>query len=153
MKTRMKKISLLLYHAEKDDMLSRLQDLGILHLEVDEKVVDDKTEELLNKKEKITKAIAELKEIPIPEAKSEVGDLNAMSVAAEVLQLKSKKDELKQVAENLTKEKNQLLPWGQFDWEKIARLNEVGIHLRFYFANKKLFEKAEMGGSGICCNF
>jgi len=142
MKTRMKKISLLLYHVEKDDLLAKLQELGLLHLEVDEQTIDEKTEELLNQKEKISKALEEIGKFSTAGPQVSEGR-EALTIAEDILALKSKKDELKQSSENLFKERNQLLPWGQFDWAKVQQLEDSGILIGFFTANKKEFEKID----------
>jgi len=142
MKTRMKKISLLLYHVEKDDLLAKLQELGLLHLEVDEQTIDEKTEELLNQKEKISKALEEIGKFSTAGPQVSEGR-EALTIAEDILALKSKKDELKQSSENLFKERNQLLPWGQFDWAKVQQLKDSGILIGFFTANKKEFEKID----------
>jgi V/A-type H+-transporting ATPase subunit I len=145
MKARMKKISLLLYHAEKDDFLANLQDLGLLHLEVDERVLDEKMDALLGKKEKLAKALEVLNESVKTSEKTTDPVTEIESLAEEILDHQAKKDELKLTAENLQKEKTQLIPWGQFDWSKIERIADAGIHVRFYYTNKKQFEKTDLG--------
>ena len=58
---KMKKVSLLLFYKEKDNILTRLQDLGILHLETDKTRYNEKIENLMEENAKYQKALKILK--------------------------------------------------------------------------------------------
>lgn len=49
---------------------------------------------------------------------------------------------LKHKLDNVEKQIEQLLPWGEFDWSAIHRLEEVGYQVNFYSCSSKLFKQS-----------
>ena len=148
MKASMRKISLLVFYREKQQILDRLQDLGVLHLETQD-VVNPKIEELTEGKNKYLKAINIIKnklgdeECQKERISDDTGD--TLDKRDQVLDLQDKIDTAHSHIEHYKKEKIQLLPWGDFDWEDIHRLRKHGLNIKFYSAPKKEYYKFDFG--------
>ncbi len=149
MKAKMKKLSLILFHNEKKDFLDKLQDFGMLHLEVDNKKISEDCEALIEERETLQKVAAILKnnqpEVPVDRQKG----ISTEEITEKVLSVNNKTDKNNQETETLRKEFAQLLPWGQFDWANIRKLEDSGITIRFFTASKKAFDKADFAASSV----
>lgn len=145
MKATFKKISLLTYHRDREKITSVLQELGVLHLEVDPNFSNETIEELTLRKSKLEKALDIIREatdtkdetpiIPIPE--KEATD----QVVDRILALKHQKDALVQEREVLLKNKQKLEPWGNFQPEKLTQLTRAGVDVTFCVADHDTFNE------------
>jgi V/A-type H+/Na+-transporting ATPase subunit I len=140
----MKKYVFLVYHAEYLKFLNELQELGVVH--VNEKERDENDAEGYGLREKQT-MLQKLKNVHsilhdrvsgAPGKKE--GDLE--TIVQHVEENVQKLDNLNQQISVLTKQKGMLEPWGQFEWEKIQKLQEQDIHLSFFVTSQKLFQES-----------
>ncbi len=140
MKAKMKKISLLVFYKEREEITEKLQELGVIHLET-EKEEDEHLTYLLKEKEKYHEALEILKEAAEDKDEEVPQDQQLLSDDADrrrdhVLKLKKEIDQLNQLEDELQKEHKVLQPWGEFDWGPIARLKEKGLEFHFFVAPK-----------------
>lgn len=139
---KMKKITLLIYHSSKDKFLSELQSLGMMHLETNNSV---QSEELSNTREKIIRLSKAKK---VLESYKEDGVITAKEINGDVSDLlcdfENKKNELDSLVaerENLKKEKNSVIPFGNFDKKILKELEENRVNIKVYSTSKKNFAK------------
>ena len=139
---KMKKITLLIYHSSKDKFLSELQSLGMMHLETNNSV---QSEELSNTREKIIRLSKAKK---VLESYKEDGVITAKEINGDVFDLlcdfENKKNELDSLVaerENLKKEKNSVIPFGNFDKKILKELEENRVNIKVYSTSKKNFAK------------
>jgi V/A-type H+/Na+-transporting ATPase subunit I len=148
MKEKMKKISLLVYYKERQQILDTLQDLGVLHLETTD-VINEKVDNLNDEKNKYPKAIEILKNVSGDDMYKvkPVSDIN-INIAGkrdEILNLQENVDKAISKIEGYKKDKAHLLPWGNFNWDNIKILQEKGLNIRFFAAPKKEYQNFDFG--------
>lgn len=145
MKERMKKLTLLLFHQEKDQVLTKLQDLGVVHLEAEIPEGHQGIDTLLEKQGDMQKALAVLKAATVESSAVEKKEKDAEALLKQVLELNEQTEQLEHRLEVLRKEEEALAVWGDFSWEKIQRLEKIGIQTSFYTAGKREFENFDFG--------
>ncbi|MBD3392284.1 MAG: hypothetical protein GF418_09470 [Chitinivibrionales bacterium] len=138
----MKKLTVLLYHRQKEELLQALGDAGVVH--VVEKVAEPAGElaELAEKSRRIERVAGALKR------RMQAGKLSPEQQQADAIdalldafeKLESRRDALEQDIAALRKDAAVLSPWGDFDPQSFARLAEAGIRIRFFEAARKAFD-------------
>lgn len=142
MKARMKKIQLMLHHGEKAIFLQKLQELGLVHLEMDEQNISPANEALITKRENLQKTMELLaKQHENEDAPSTDLLSDADEVVAKANELISALEKTDSELETLKKELAIVTPWGNFDTELITKLKQKNILTRFYIAAKKGYDK------------
>ena len=135
---KMKKLSLLIYHASKDRFLYELQQLGVVHLEANKSIQNDEIISLNHDITKIKKAEILLRNLTkknkhkIKQVKYK-GDINYL-----LNEIEDENDILNVLQSELDivkKEIAQLTPWGSFDPENFKKLSDAGINFKFYSIN------------------
>ncbi len=139
----MEKTTILIFHKIKDDFLTALQALGLLHISQEKKDADQQLKIIrseIMRCEGFLKAAKKSKEILDP---------------ADVVEgFKGKKDfefvelfetinqDITGLNDNLAKidkEIRNLAPWGEFDYKVIEKLNQSGVKVRFFISPIKKF--------------
>jgi len=145
MKAKFKKLSLLVYHRDKENTTNMLHELGVVHLELDTSFRNDSMEEIELRKNRLSKALDIIREYVDYESVEPASllepDLAADVIADQILTLKYKKEANAQERELLRKNKLRLLPWGDFHQDKVVRLAQSGIEVAFYVADHKAFKQ------------
>ena len=152
MKAPMKKITLLVYHQDKNRITNQLQDFGLVHVETEESITTKETEDLRTKISQFEKAIEIIKKYghqnrPLSEDSNT--SENPYQLAKNIL---DKQELIKQKELDLNalkKEKSILKPWGNFDCHKIEQLQKHGVYFHFYRSAKKQFYQYDWGST--CC--
>jgi V/A-type H+-transporting ATPase subunit I len=146
MKASFKKLTLLVYHRQKQQITEMLQKIGVLHIEFNKDFQSDDIEALEQQKNKL------LKTIEIIEAHESKKPLKIRKVTEqancavnEVLNLKHRMEANIVQRESLLKEKLQRIPWDDFDLSKIERLRANGIKVKLCIASKKEYESYDFG--------
>lgn len=148
---KMNKLTLLLYHEAKEEILRKLQDFGIVHLEFNSTSQD---EEILTLKNEINelKRIERLlkyslpKDKDIPEAETYDGTIE--NLIEEIENHKDKSEHLLAHIEHIEKEIQMIEPWGNFNPELIDKLKEnSNLKATFYTIAKKNFSEIELDDS------
>jgi V/A-type H+-transporting ATPase subunit I len=141
----MKKISLLVFYREKNVVVDSLQDLGVFHL-VTTGLPTEKAEVLSKEKASFERVLHLIKagekdEVAGSKQASDVNELREI-----VLGHQANIEKAEGENEVLKKERAQLQPWGDFNWQTIANLQEEGIHFKFYHAPLKDYRKFDFTG-------
>ena len=142
MKAQFKKLNLLVFHREREEITDMLQEIGVLDVEVDTEFRSEDVQELERQKNNFTKAIEVVEEQSGKKYQSiEKTEVSIEEVAKKVMELKYRNEENVQKRESLRKEKLQRLPWGDLNLEKLYRLQEHGLEAQFCMATLKEFKK------------
>lgn len=165
----MSKIFILLHNNEKKKSISKLQNLGLLHLELKENIVADKYriltkkkalyESILQKIIKLHRSISKsswfqdknyLQSIGYYLLDKELSKENSIFFPEEIktfhqkmLHIEEKFIKLEkkyQAYDDLKKSLEILKPWGSIDWDKIISLENYNIKLEFYVSSPKTFQ-------------
>lgn len=152
---RMKKITILLHNRDKKRTLAKLQNLGLVHLDTKESIIGDKLRKLQKKKQiyesiltKISK-LAEKYSHELPHSPLNPGvltDEKSIEFPGEIktfhqrmLYLEDKFSKLEEeymARDELRANYEVLKPWGEFDWEKMERLEDNGIRYGFFLTTE-----------------
>ncbi|MDL2319622.1 V-type ATP synthase subunit I [Alistipes sp. OttesenSCG-928-B03] len=135
------KYDLVVYHAEREAFLDRLQELGLVDITTTGWEPDDRERELMLSVEKHKAAVARLGEIAMqdgfvagePYATGEEAWQRYCEAAAAV-------DLLTARAGQALKEADELRVWGVFDPRSLQELERSGVVLRYFSAFTKEFE-------------
>ncbi len=149
MKERMKKLTLLTFHSDKNRVTDKLHELGVLHIDsFREEVKFPEQEELRNEISAYKKAINILKKYdPASEKPSSEKYGNEAEIKNTVLSLDQKLSGFSNQIEELEKQKKALEPWGKIDWEKIKALEEHQVFFSFYKVSEKDIKKFDADDS------
>lgn len=135
---RMRALSAVLYHRDRDAFLSTLQAAGVVH--VAEKADRDTTEffrrmETLKDQERVLKELA-----AVPGwAAVQKDDKSPSEVIAAYRAILKAQEALHQSGQRLEKDEARLLPWGDFNPAILRTLREKGLFIRFFKAPVKRF--------------
>ncbi len=136
------KYSFLVHHLDYNSFLDDLKKLGVVH--IIEKKEEPSIEILdayrhVNEVEKTLKTLSTFKdentydEVQIPQSGNDIMEAVA-SVQTNI-------EHYSQQISILNKELNQLMPWGNFSWDKIEQLeNEAGVQMYFFYVSSKKFQ-------------
>ena len=143
MKATMRKISLLVFHKERETITEKLQELGVIHLET-EKVDSQELENLRQEQNKYQRATNLIEKFATETDQPKDKNASGEEARNQILGLKEKLDKIDAEIELLQKQRQLLEPWGDFSWQYIERLEEKGVKFRFYQTNKKTYQSADL---------
>ena len=138
----MYKYAFLVHHSAYKDFLKEIRKIGVVHISIKNEEPTPEMQELFRHLNEVDKAAKKL-DMLVPEKTDVKPDFKT---GEEVFnRLKNMEKEMEhnhhQVLQ-LEKEKKQLLPWGDFDWEKVRKLEEKGVHIRFMSCPVRKYEPA-----------
>lgn len=135
----MTKYSLLIYHREYEEFLDKLRELGVVHILEKEAEITDEIREQYQYIDSVDKTVRFLKKhVTEPSATKEKYD--GKDVYEEVVELNQQIDHNKNKLNSLTKEINELQPWGDFSVENIKKLEEQGIFIKFFISAVRKYD-------------
>jgi len=136
----MTKYSLLVYHREYEDFLEKLRELGVVHILEKETGITDEIRDQYQYIDRVDKAVRFLKK---REAEPEVSEdkHNGSEVFEEITSLQHQVDQNHNQMNSLRKEIKELQPWGNFSIERIKKLREHGIAIRFFATQTRKFDQ------------
>ncbi len=141
----MKKFSFLIYHNDYDVFLQDLRELGLIH--VAHQAKDDEYNEELemylsqlkkleDTKKTLQKSISDEKEeMPKNAADVEVG----YATPQKVEDVQESITTIEQQLQVATRELDLLRPWGDFDTDKIKKLEQAGYYINFFSVQKSAY--------------
>jgi V/A-type H+/Na+-transporting ATPase subunit I len=134
----MKKYSILIHHKDYQRFLSELQELGVV--DVTDKGVEPDAETTADilKVQQIEKVIKFLKLKETPETPVDT-DMQADDILETIVDLQTEYESIKQKINVLEKAYRGLKPWGEYSVEMLKRLENAGIHVRFFVISDKKF--------------
>ncbi|MBN2544519.1 MAG: hypothetical protein JXB50_01900, partial [Spirochaetes bacterium] len=143
---KMKKLSLIIYHNSREKFLKDLQNLGLVHLESDRSIHNDEILKLkeeiirLRKNEMLLKTM--MKNVKKIEQKEY--SMNIDSLIEILEQINNKIENAQAEIDNISKEISLLEPWGSFDPELIANLENIGVTFQYYACTRSKFKKLDL---------
>lgn len=147
--TKMKKLSFLIHSKEYEQFLEHLRSLGIVHVIQKQQgtVQNQELQEDLNLLARYKNAIRELessaKNEPMRSGPNGTTKGFAFDTPAKVLErfdiLEADKVVQEQTLQALSRDRAQLLPWGDFEPSKVERLTAAGYNIRFYTCPLRAF--------------
>lgn len=140
---KMKKVTIFVLESHKQETLTQLRELGVVHINP----LDVESEELagfLEKKAYFEKA---LKLIPRESTKEEAYSLqnDAAEVARMIFSLHERLSGIKESLDRCKQDCEDLSPWGDFQPELVRELREKGVDLHFCLIQQKDMERFPEG--------
>lgn len=136
----MYKYSFLVYHAGYPGFLKDLKKLGVVH--IDKKVTEPTPEmqDLIRHIADVEQAVKKLDWFPVPAESQPSEFTDGEAVFRRVKEIEKEQEYVQHHQARLEKEESQLEPWGNFDWDNMARLEPAGLEFRFYTCPAKKFQ-------------
>ncbi len=148
MKAHFKKIELLIHYRDREQTTQALQDLGVIHIELDTNFRNEDIEELELRKTRFNRAIefvnASNEEAIFAESEFPDSGPTADQVIEEILAIRHQQETDQQEADLLQKNRQKLQPWGEFDVDKLRLLTEAGLQVHFCIAEKKEYDPDQL---------
>ena len=133
----MTKYSFVLLNGEQNDLLERLQEIGLVDITRSTKPIDEVSQKLAGEVELLDGLIKGLNNAVIPEGITPEyieGDIVRLA-GGQIMRYSEDSVEIKA----LEKEVKHLKSWGNFDRKMLAELQEAGVPLHFHVISKKNF--------------
>ncbi|HKK60648.1 MAG TPA: V-type ATPase 116kDa subunit family protein [Salinivirga sp.] len=136
--------SFLVFHADYEDFVKNLKEIGVAHM-VEHK--EDPTPEIEEQYRLITDLSQKIKQL---ERKASEVDITSDDYKEEdgkalyrlISTIEQKKDQLNQDKTALEKEYTQVEPWGYFKLDDIRKLEKAGLHVRFLVCPVKKYKQS-----------
>ncbi len=145
MKEFFKKIEILVHHRDKSMIVNGLQDLGVVHLELNDDYRNEPIDALEAKKSLLIKAseiIGKHKGVKNkPEDIKSANKLAIDEIASQILAINEQSEQDKQQLESLKKTKWKYELLGEFDEDKLYKIKQSGVHLAIYTSDRKQYSQ------------
>lgn len=148
---KMKKLSLFVFHEDKEKTLNDLASLGLIHIEIANGVSSENIENIVSKKNDavraksiINAALSEAKKLKkdISNFKSEDTSKKASEIVDNILSISQTVDKLKSERDILKKELSIISPFGNFSFDKVKELQEkTDYNILFYSSTIREFNE------------
>ena len=129
------KYSFLVYHADYEQFLDHLKEIGVAHIVEHQDEPTTEMQDLYRKISDLSKTIKTLerrrKQIPDPAVVENITEKSGEKLNQRIAEIESSLEQIQQQLSALQKEEKNIEPWGQFSLEAIKRLSEANINLRF----------------------
>lgn len=148
---KMKKLSLFVFHEDKEKTLNDLASLGLVHIEIAKGVSSENIENIASKKNDavraksiINSALSEAKKLKkdISNFKSEDTSKKTNEVIDDILSVSQAVDKLKAERDVLKKELSIISPFGNFSFDKVRELQDkTDYNILFYSSTIREFNE------------
>ncbi|MCK4677087.1 MAG: ATPase [Bacteroidales bacterium] len=138
----MVKYSFLIYHQEYDEFLSDLQNLGVVDIIERDVELDDETQDKIYLIKEYTNRVNYLKKRMIEPQEPSGTEWNGSDLLHEIDELDQEKEQILLQQNTLRKEFINAKPWGDYSFESIENLKEVGLTVHFFTCSEKRFNPA-----------
>ncbi|MBR0247275.1 MAG: ATPase V [Bacteroidales bacterium] len=141
--TPMTKYSFILLNGEQENLLEKLQEVGLVDITRSAKPMDTKSYEFAGELELIDGLLIAINKIELPEGTKEIpyegeGTEDPIRTAGGILMHYSEKtNQIK----SLEKEVKDLAIWGEFDNAQLSKLEEAGVPIHFHVLSLKKFNE------------
>ena len=140
--TKMKKLTLLVYHKEYAAFLEKLREVGVVHIQERESgaVESPEMEQKLSAAARYTRIVKRL-EACATETHEPAGEVSsAAAIMDKVETLVADIEQHKALQQVLDKDIATLEPWGNFDYSNVEKLQEAGYELKFFVTSAKSYQ-------------
>ena len=142
--TRMKKLTLLIYHKEYEAFLTQMQQLGVLHVQAAQD--GSPSSPGLEEKLALTKHVHELavraENLSATSGKMPGQLPDAEETVARLDHADEKRHALEQELQRMRKDEAALRPWGDFDPARVKGLQDIGYAMNFFACPVRLYDTA-----------
>jgi V/A-type H+-transporting ATPase subunit I len=135
----MKKYSMLVHHADFEQFLVNLQNLGVVDVTDRGVEPDAATREKIEQLQQYDRIIKFLS-AKIQKESDNTTRLSAEEIVDKVSRMQAELDDIRQKSTSLDKQFRTLRPWGDFDREMLDKLEANGYKLRFFMAGQRKFK-------------
>ena len=141
--TPMTKYSFILLNGEQENLLEKLQELGVVDITRSVKPVDTKSHEYAGELDLIDGLLKAINKIELPEGTKEIpyegeGTEDPIRTAGGILMSYS---ETTNNIKGLEKEVKDLAIWGEYDKTQLSQLEEAGVPIHFHVLSLKKFQE------------
>ena len=136
----MYKYAFLVYHSAYKDFLKDIRKIGLVHISEKNHEPTPEMLELFRHFTEVDKAIKKLETLEPESGKNEPEYVKGEEVFERLKQMEKEVEQIHHQILQFEKEKKQLLPWGDFEWEKLFKLEESGIRIRFMYCPIRKFQ-------------
>jgi len=136
----MHKYSFLLYHAGYSDFLRDIKKMGVVHIETKIKEPTEEMQDLYRQIKEVEQSVKKLDWYTPDTSPEGVRFPNGEAVFHRLKEIEKEQDFLQHHRARLEKEESQLMPWGDFNWQSIKRLETKGLKFRFFTCSAKKFQ-------------
>ncbi len=143
---KMYKTTLLCLAADKEKALEKLQEMGVMHVEIAQKVESSdrpSTEALATEIGKVQNMLA-----VVPKGSGSTVDLSGKEIVEKALQQMEIMAEAGKRLDQLRRDREKLLPWGNFNPKSLEDLGKGGINVYLCIGSAQEMQKA--GEKGTC---
>lgn len=134
---KMKKVSIIVKSSSREEVLSTLSKMGIVHLQPCGPVENGKIEKIKEKISLVKKSFTLVPESFIGKGTSEVDREDGIALAKKILDHDKEITNLKEAVKRFEEEKGRVEGWGEFDPHEISSLKQRGVSIRFFQCQKK----------------
>jgi V/A-type H+-transporting ATPase subunit I len=127
----MYKYAFLVYHSAYKDFLKDIRKIGVVHINTKKEEPTPEMQELFRHLNEVDKAAKKLDMLEPEKTDIKPGFKSGEEVFNRLKAMEKEMEHNHHRILQLEKEKKQLQPWGDFDWEKVRKLEEKGLHIRF----------------------
>lgn len=128
------KYSFLVFHADYDEFIEQLKDLGVAHIVEHQEEPTPEIQDLYRKISDLSKTIKNLearKKNADAESAKTITEISGEELNERIKEIESNLEQTRQHLSSLNKEEKQLEPWGNFSRETIGKLSDAGIQIRY----------------------
>ena len=143
MKRQFKKLTTIFLDKEKQAFLSGLQELGLVHLEINEQAQHEEVEEAIHYRNQIAGVIKTI-ELSSVKGQSPIKGLDLDEVVKRVVSTESAIDTFEQEIETNYKSLEKLEPWGEYEYDRFKGLILQGYHVFLCSAPNKTLEQLDL---------
>lgn len=138
----MHKYSFLVFHAGYKEFLKDIRKIGVVH--INEKVNEPTPEmqELFRHLTEVDRTIKKLEWLSPVETGTRPDFMTGVQVYERIREIEKELEHNHHQVVQLGKELKQLLPWGDFQWEQVQKLEEKGLYIRFMNCHVKKYDPA-----------
>lgn len=156
---KMKKITVLTHDSNKKITLGKLQSLGLVHLNISEGTIGESYKKI-QKKNIAYKSLLDRILILSKKYKINTSNINNKILFPESVNTQhqrmmflentfQKLEKMNLALEEMEKNLELLRPWGDFDWDKISKLENHNIRIKFYITTESFLEKIDLTNNFI----
>lgn len=138
----MYKYAFLVYHSTYKDFLKDIRKIGVVHINTKNDEPTPEMQELFRHLNEVDKAVKKLDMLEPEKSETKPEFKTGEEVFTRLKAMEKEMEHKHHQVLQLEKEKKQLLPWGDFNWEKVRNLEEKGLHIRFMSCPIRKYEPA-----------
>ncbi len=138
----MYKYAFLVYHSTYKDFLKDIRKIGVVHISTKTNEPTPEMQELFRHLNEVDKASKKLDMLESEKSESKPEFKTGEEVFNRLKNMEKEMEHNHHQVLQLEKEKKQLQPWDDFDWQKLRKLEKQGVHIRFMSCPIRKYEPA-----------